>query len=146
MRVGLYFDMRNPPAWAVKDGSTPKNLALPWNDPANYWGQFVYKLAQTYAGKIDTWITFAKGRVAKLRLDHNRDGQDDDAGEHDPLAPPEQRQVLAKVGLRRLLSAQRGLGAHCDPLSMGWPHIMTARPSRPGDSVRTVVASIGGIG
>ncbi len=46
----------NPPAWAVKDGSTPKNLNLPWNDPTNYWGQFVYKLAQTYAGKVDTWI------------------------------------------------------------------------------------------
>ncbi|HVA25228.1 MAG TPA: hypothetical protein VMW62_12675 [Chloroflexota bacterium] len=46
----------NPPAWAVKDGSTPKNLDLPWNDPQNYWGQFIYKLAQTYAGKIDTWI------------------------------------------------------------------------------------------
>ena len=46
----------NPPAWAVKDGSTPKNLNLPWSDPQNYWGQFVYKLAQTYAGKIDTWI------------------------------------------------------------------------------------------
>jgi hypothetical protein len=46
----------NPPAWAVKDGSTPKNLDLPWSDPGNYWGQFVYKLAQTYAGKIDTWI------------------------------------------------------------------------------------------
>jgi len=46
----------NPPAWAVKDGSTPKNLDLPWSDPSNYWGQFVYKLAQTYAGKIDTWI------------------------------------------------------------------------------------------
>ncbi len=46
----------NPPAWAVKDGSTPKNLTLAWNDPANYWGQFVYKLALTYAGQIDTWI------------------------------------------------------------------------------------------
>jgi hypothetical protein len=46
----------NPPAWAVKDGSTPKNLDLPWNDPQNYWGQFIFKLAQTYAGKIDTWI------------------------------------------------------------------------------------------
>ncbi len=46
----------NPPSWAVKDGSTPKNLELPWNDPNNYWGQFVYKLAQTYAGKIDTWV------------------------------------------------------------------------------------------
>ncbi len=46
----------NPPAWATKDGSTPVNLSLPWNDPKNPWGQFCYRLAQTYAGKIDTWI------------------------------------------------------------------------------------------
>ena len=46
----------NPPAWAVNQGSVPQNLHLPWNDPTNYWGQFVYKLAQTYAGRVDTWI------------------------------------------------------------------------------------------
>jgi len=31
-----------------------------------------------FDGKIDTWITFAKGRVSKLRIDHNGDGQDDE--------------------------------------------------------------------
>ena len=31
-----------------------------------------------FDGKIDTWITFTKGRVSKLRLDHNKDGQDDE--------------------------------------------------------------------
>ncbi|MHB8619685.1 MAG: hypothetical protein ACYDAG_08960 [Chloroflexota bacterium] len=46
----------NPPAWATRDGSTPKDLSLPWNDPGNYWGQFVYKLAETYAGRVDSWI------------------------------------------------------------------------------------------
>ncbi len=46
----------NPPDWATKDGSTPKNLDQPWQSPDNYWAQFVYKLAQTYAGKIDTWV------------------------------------------------------------------------------------------
>ncbi len=54
--VQVVGQIGNPPLWVVKDGSTPKNLNLPWNDPANYWGQFVYRLAQTYAGKIDSWI------------------------------------------------------------------------------------------
>jgi len=54
--VQVVGQIGNPPAWAVKDGSTPKNLDLPWNDPKNYWGQFVYRLARTYAGKVDTWI------------------------------------------------------------------------------------------
>lgn len=30
-----------------------------------------------YDGQIDTWITFAKGRVAKVQIDTNRDGQPD---------------------------------------------------------------------
>jgi hypothetical protein len=42
-------------------------------------GEALNEVADTnFDGKIDTWITFAKGRVAKLRLDHNRDGQDDE--------------------------------------------------------------------
>jgi len=42
-------------------------------------GDALNEVADTnFDGKIDTWITFAKGRVAKLRLDHNRDGQDDE--------------------------------------------------------------------
>ena len=42
-------------------------------------GDALSEVADTnFDGKMDTWITFAKGRVAKLRLDHNADGQDDE--------------------------------------------------------------------
>ncbi len=42
-------------------------------------GEALNEVADTnFDGKMDTWITFAKGRVAKLRLDHNGDGQDDE--------------------------------------------------------------------
>ncbi len=49
------------PAWAAvnpRDGAAavPKNLWLPWNDPRNYWGQFVFRAARHYAGRIDTLI------------------------------------------------------------------------------------------
>lgn len=42
-------------------------------------GEALNEVADTnFDGKMDTWITFAKGRVAKLREDHNNDGQDDE--------------------------------------------------------------------
>jgi hypothetical protein len=31
-----------------------------------------------YDGKIDTWITFSKGRLAEVRIDHNGDGNPDE--------------------------------------------------------------------
>ncbi|HEY4119263.1 MAG TPA: hypothetical protein VGM56_15460 [Byssovorax sp.] len=31
-----------------------------------------------YDGKIDTWITFSKGRLAEVRVDHNGDGNPDE--------------------------------------------------------------------
>ena len=42
-------------------------------------GDALNEVADTnFDGKIDTWITFTKGRVSKLREDHNGDGQDDE--------------------------------------------------------------------
>jgi hypothetical protein len=42
-------------------------------------GDALSEVADTnFDGKIDTWITFAKGRVAKLAVDHNGDGQPDE--------------------------------------------------------------------
>ena len=42
-------------------------------------GEALNEVADTnFDGKIDTWITFTKGRVSKLREDHNADGQDDE--------------------------------------------------------------------
>jgi hypothetical protein len=51
----------HPPAWVALNASAPnisppKNLALPFDDPENYWGQFAARLATEYAGTIDTWI------------------------------------------------------------------------------------------
>lgn len=48
------------PGWAGRDSSgsiaVPKNLNLAYNDPSNYWGQFMAKLAARYKGRVDTWI------------------------------------------------------------------------------------------
>ena len=42
-------------------------------------GEALNEVADTnFDGRIDTWITFTKGRVSKLREDHNGDGQDDE--------------------------------------------------------------------
>ena len=49
------------PQWAQLDPSAgqrsvPKNLDLPFDDPRNYWGRFVYETVRHYAGQIDEWI------------------------------------------------------------------------------------------
>lgn len=49
------------PTWAqsnpaVGQRSVPRNLNLPFDDPNNYWGQFVYQTVKHYAGQIDEWI------------------------------------------------------------------------------------------
>ncbi|HEX9115712.1 MAG TPA: hypothetical protein VGA61_06555, partial [Anaerolineae bacterium] len=49
------------PNWAANDpaaGPTavPRNLNLPFDDPNNYWGQFLTRIAREYAGLVDTWI------------------------------------------------------------------------------------------
>jgi len=42
-------------------------------------GEALNEVADTnFDGKIDTWISFTKGRVTKLREDHNGDGQEDE--------------------------------------------------------------------
>ncbi len=51
------------PPWAARnDGdpavSPPHNLELPFDDPENYWGQFMARLAGDYAGIVDTWIVW----------------------------------------------------------------------------------------
>ncbi len=49
------------PRWAAQhpdegNRSAPRNIDLPWNDPRNYWGQYVYRAARHYAGRINTFI------------------------------------------------------------------------------------------
>jgi hypothetical protein len=49
------------PGWAAANAdqgqrSPPRNLNLPFDDPNNYWGQFVYETVKFYSGRIDEWI------------------------------------------------------------------------------------------
>jgi hypothetical protein len=49
------------PGWAASnpdDGkrSVPKNLGLAFDDPNNYFAQYVYQTTKYYAGQIDQWI------------------------------------------------------------------------------------------
>jgi hypothetical protein len=49
------------PGWAQLDPSAglrspPKNLYLPFDDPNNYWGRFVYQTVAHYTGQIDDWL------------------------------------------------------------------------------------------
>jgi hypothetical protein len=58
--VGL---LQFTPTWAQRDPangerSVPRNLDLPFDDPDNYWGRFVYETARFYMGEIDEWIVW----------------------------------------------------------------------------------------
>jgi hypothetical protein len=51
------------PTWAATnpaDGkrSVPRNLDLPFDDPNNFFGQYVYQTVQYYNGQIDQWIVW----------------------------------------------------------------------------------------
>lgn len=52
-----------------------KDVVRKYNDK----GESLFEEADTnYDGKIDTWITFAKGRIAEMKLDANYDGNPDE--------------------------------------------------------------------
>jgi hypothetical protein len=56
--VGLF---EFTPGWAATNPdqgmrSPPKNLELAFDNPNNYWGQFVSATVKHYAGKIDDWV------------------------------------------------------------------------------------------
>jgi hypothetical protein len=56
--VGLF---EFTPGWAAANPdqgmrSPPKNLDLPFNDPNNYWGNFVYTTVKSYSGRINDWV------------------------------------------------------------------------------------------
>ncbi|MHB0878636.1 MAG: DUF5722 domain-containing protein [Anaerolineae bacterium] len=59
--VELVGVVLHTPQWAARDAgygaiSPPQNLDLPYDDPNNYWGAFITRLAGEYAGLVDTWI------------------------------------------------------------------------------------------
>jgi len=53
--------MQFTPRWAQAnpgsgERSAPRNLNLPYDDPNNYWGRFVFETVKFYAGRIDEWV------------------------------------------------------------------------------------------
>lgn len=68
------------PQWATstpnkaQPTNVPANLYLPFDDPRNYWGQFMYKLAQRYAGKVDTWIIWNEPDMYSDQILYTWDG------------------------------------------------------------------------
>ena len=57
------------PSWAAvnaTDGNAavPQNIDLPWNDPRNYWGQFVFRAVRHYRGRIDTFAVLNEVNIA----------------------------------------------------------------------------------
>ncbi|HVG97689.1 MAG TPA: hypothetical protein VNK05_12365, partial [Chloroflexota bacterium] len=65
--------IKSAPGWAQRnpgDGvrSVPLNLDEPvfvgnQINPNNYWGAFVFRLAQTYRGRIDTWMIWNEAEI-----------------------------------------------------------------------------------
>jgi hypothetical protein len=68
------------PQWATSTPNTarptnvPANLYLPFDDPNNYWGQFMFKLAARYAGQIDTWIVWNEPDLYSNTINYTWDG------------------------------------------------------------------------
>jgi hypothetical protein len=44
------------PPWAADENGLPKGLYLPYDDPGNTWGQFVYRIVSMYKGRINRWV------------------------------------------------------------------------------------------
>jgi len=59
---------------APKPTNVPKNLYLPFDDPRNYWGQFMFKLAQRYKGQIDTWVIWNEPDMYSDTIAYTWDG------------------------------------------------------------------------
>ena len=68
------------PQWATSTPRSPRptnvpaNLYLAFDDPNNYWGQYMYKLAQRYAGQINTWIIWNEPDLYTDQIMYTWDG------------------------------------------------------------------------
>ena len=68
------------PQWATSTPKTPRttnvpaNLYLPFDDPQNYWGQFMFKLAQRYKGQVDTWVIWNEPDMYSDSIAYTWDG------------------------------------------------------------------------
>jgi hypothetical protein len=47
---------------------------LPFDDPQNYWGQFMFKLAQRYTGRINTWVIWNEPDLYSDAIAYTWDG------------------------------------------------------------------------
>jgi hypothetical protein len=72
------------PDWAsatprnARATNVPANLYLAFDDPKNYWGQFMFKLAQRYKGQIDTWSIWNEPDMASAQTNFTWDGSPED--------------------------------------------------------------------
>ena len=72
------------PQWATSTPQNPKttnvpaNLYLAFDDPKNYWGQFMFHLAQEYTGRINTWVIWNEPDMYSDQLAYTWDGSVND--------------------------------------------------------------------
>lgn len=59
---------------AARPTNVPANLYLAFDDPHNYWGQFMYKLALRYRDKIDAWVVWNEPDLYSATLRYTWDG------------------------------------------------------------------------
>ncbi|HEY3063784.1 MAG TPA: hypothetical protein VGL99_32835 [Chloroflexota bacterium] len=90
------------PEWAganPADGkrSVPKNLSLPFDDPNNYFGQYVFQTAKFYAGQIDQWIVWNEPEF--------KPGDPGAGGSYTWLGSDEEFAQLMKVGYQAVKKA-----------------------------------------
>jgi hypothetical protein len=90
------------PDWAATNPaegnrSVPKNLGLAFDDPNNYFGQYVYHTAKFYAGQIDQWIIWNEPEF--------KPGDPGAGGSYTWLGSDEEFAQLMKVGYQAAKTA-----------------------------------------
>lgn len=68
--VELVGVVLHTPSWAARDPSygavsPPANLDSAFDDPGNYWGAFMGRLAREYTGLVDTWVLWNEPDIYK---------------------------------------------------------------------------------
>lgn len=119
--VGLF---QFTPVWAEAQPdagkrSPPINLNLPFDDPNNYWGNFVTETVKRYAGRIDDWVVWNEPEF--------HPGDAGAGGSFTWLGTDEQFAQLLKVGYLAIKKANPN--AHVSfPGTSYWVDAMSNRP------------------
>jgi hypothetical protein len=111
------------PKWAQADPnadtrSVPKNLNLDWNDPNNYWGQFVKSVVKMYQGHIDQWVIWNEPDITP---------DDPNAAYYIWSGSPDDYAQLLKVGYK----AAKSVNPNVQIMTAGvtyWTDIHAGRP------------------